>query len=134
LLIKTACLTLQKVSCDNVRINVCFVKDRTIKKLNKLHRGKDYATDVLSFNVPKGFPQPDNLCCAGDIIISVDTAARNAKEAGVTLTTELAELLVHGILHLCGYDHENVSKVKGEKMFRLQKKIMKEVLDKKWKA
>jgi probable rRNA maturation factor len=132
-LIRTAELTLQKVNCDDASINVCFVKDGTIKKLNKLHRGKDYATDVLSFDVPKGFPK----CMGrymGDIIISVDTAARNAKQDGRTLTTELQELLVHGILHLCGYDHEKVSKARSDKMFSLQKKIMKEVLSHKWKA
>ena len=132
-MIRTAKLALQKVNCDDACVNVCFVKDGTIKKLNKLHRGKNYATDVLSFDVPKRFPK----CCKtyiGDIIISVETAARNAKDDKRTLTMELQELLVHGILHLCGYDHEKVSKAKGDKMFRLQNKIMKEVLSHKWKA
>ena len=121
----TAELALLKVNCDNASINVCFVKDRTIKKLNKLHRGKNYATDVLSFDVPKGFPKC--YCYIGDIIISVDTAAMNAKEDKKSLTMELQELLVHGILHLCGYDH-------CDKMFRLQGRIMEEVLSHKWKA
>ncbi len=132
-MIRTAELALQKVNCDDACVNVCFVKDVTIKRLNRSHRGKDYATDVLSFEVPKGFPK----CCKtyiGDIVISIDTAARNAKQDKRSVTVELQELLVHGILHLCGYDHEKVSKAKSEKLFKMQKLIMKEVLSHKWKA
>ena len=127
MLITTAKVALQKSNCDDAQINICLVKDPTIKKLNKTYRGKNYATDVLSFEVPKGFPGKAKSCCVGDVIISVETAARNAKEDGKSLNSELMELLVHGILHLCGYDH-------GDKMLRLQKAAIKEALGPKWKA
>ncbi len=120
-------MALQKINCDDARINISLVKDATIKKLNKFYRGKNYATDVLSFEVPKGFPKCSKTTCVGDIIISVDTASKNAKEDGRTLNAELQELLVHGILHLYGYDHEKVSKAKSEKMFKMQRNIMKGV-------
>ena len=120
LLITTAKAALQKINCDDAQINICLVKDPTIKKLNKVYRGKNYATDVLSFEVPKDFPRSRNLCCVGDVIISVDTASKNAKNDGRTLNEELKELLVHGILHLCGYKH-------GKKMFKLQSETMKGV-------
>lgn len=127
LLITTAKVALQKVNCDDAQINISLVKDATIKKLNKLYRGKNYATDVLSFEVPKSFPKCGKACCVGDVIIGIETASRNAKNDGRTLNEELKELLVHGILHLCGYDHEKVSKAKTEKMFKMQRNIMKEV-------
>ena len=121
-------MALQKINCDDARINVCLVKDPTIKKLNKVYRGKNCATDVLSFEVPKNFPKCGKAsCCIGDIIISIDTASKNAKIGRRTLNAELKELLVHGILHLYGYDHEKVSKAKSEKMFKMQRNIMKGV-------
>ena len=127
LLITTAKVALQTINCDDARINICLVKDSTIKKLNNVYRGKNYATDVLSFEVPKSFPKCSKATCAGDIIISVDTASKNAKSDGRTLNEELKELLIHGILHLYGYNHEKVSKAKSEKMFKMQRAIMKEV-------
>ena len=126
-MIKTATLALRKIGYKDANVNVSFVKDKTIKKLNKMHRGKDYATDVLSYELPECFPSSSGVC-VGDIIISVETASRNAKEDGKTLKAELMELLVHGILHLCGYDHEDVPKAKRDKMFKMQGIIMKEVL------
>ena len=127
MLITTAKKALQKLNCDKAIINICLVKDATIKKLNKVYRGKNSATDVLSFEIPKNFPKHSKVACAGDIIISIDTAYKNAKSDGRALNTELKELLVHGILHLYGYDHEKVSKAKREKMFTMQRNIMKGV-------
>ena len=127
MLITTAKRALRKINCDDAYINICLVKDATIKKLNKVYRGKNCATDVLSFEVPRTFPKCNKGSCVGDIIISVDTASKNAKDDGRTLNVELKELLVHGILHLYGYDHEKVSKAKSEKMFRMQRNIMKGV-------
>ena len=127
LLITTAKVALQKINCDDAQINICLVKDSTIKKLNKFYRGKNYATDVLSFEIPSNFPKQSKATCAGDIIISIETASKNAKNDGRTLNAELKELLVHGILHLYGYDHEKVTKAKSDKMFKMQRNIMKEV-------
>lgn len=84
---------------------VAFISDRRMKELNKLFRGKDSTTDVLSFpHEPDEFdPDKDNL---GDIVISVEQAQKQAEENGLTLDGEIKQLILHGVLHLCGYDHE----------------------------
>ncbi len=78
---------------------IAFVSDKRIRELNRQFRGVDKATDVLSFPAEEEF----NL---GDVAVSVDTAAVQAKENGLTLEGEIAQLILHGLLHLCGYDHE----------------------------
>jgi probable rRNA maturation factor len=80
---------------------IAFVSDKTIRQLNRRFRGIDRATDVLSF--PAEDPDKTNL---GDIAISVDTAAKQARENGLKFDEEVAQLILHGLLHLSGYDHE----------------------------
>jgi len=84
---------------------VAFISDRRMKELNKLFRGKDSTTDVLSFpHEPDEFdPDKTNL---GDIVISAEQAARQAAENGLSIENEIKQLILHGLLHLCGYDHE----------------------------
>jgi len=87
-------------------LSVLFVGDRAMRTLNQQYRGKDRTTDVLSFSLREGRfnkVQPNML---GDIVISVPTAGQQAVDAGLTLQQELERLLVHGLLHLVGYDHE----------------------------
>lgn len=88
--------------------SVAFVSDRRMRELNKLFRNKNDTTDVLSFpHEPDEFdPDKDNL---GDIVISVEQAAKQAEENGLTLELEIKQLILHGLLHLCGYDHETDS-------------------------
>ena len=83
----------------NAAVTVAFVSDRKIRELNRMFRGFDKSTDVLSF--PSG--EEEHL---GDIAISVDTAKVQAKRNRLTLEQELAQLILHGVLHLSGYDHE----------------------------
>jgi rRNA maturation RNase YbeY len=83
-------------------IAVVLTGDRKIRELNRTFRGIDRATDVLSFDIGDGLEHDEPL---GDIVISVETARRQAHEYGAPLRTELARLVVHGTLHLCGYDH-----------------------------
>jgi len=78
---------------------IAFVSDKKIRELNRQFRGVDKATDVLSF------PAGENINL-GDIAVSVDTAAVQAKENGLSFNDEIAQLILHGLLHLCGYDHE----------------------------
>lgn len=76
-----------------------------MKELNRLFRGKAGTTDVLSFpHVPDEF-DPDKTSL-GDIVISVEQAERQGQENGLTLDAEIRQLILHGLLHLCGYDHE----------------------------
>ena len=82
-------------------VEVLLTSDSEIKRLNKAFRGKNKATDVLSFPAPAELP---DLC--GDLAVSLDTAARQANEHGHTLSLEIKILLLHGLLHLAGEDHE----------------------------
>ena len=86
-------------------MSVVFISDRRMKQLNSFFRGKTSTTDVLSFpHEPDEFdPDKNNL---GDIVISAEQAERQAKENGLTLENEIKQLILHGVLHLCGYDHE----------------------------
>jgi probable rRNA maturation factor len=92
--------------------------DRAVRSLNARYRGKDKPTDVLSF------PGPGGEAGLGDIVISVDTAARNAKEYGRTLPQELDILALHGFLHVLGYDHETDDGT----MDRLEKRLRRRLL------
>ncbi|MDQ4120798.1 MAG: rRNA maturation RNase YbeY [Acidobacteriota bacterium] len=84
---------------------VAFVSDKKMTELNRMFRGKNSTTDVLSFpNEPDEFEDAENNL--GDIVISLEQAARQATENNLSLDTEIKQLVLHGILHLCGYDHE----------------------------
>ena len=87
-------------------LTIAFVSDKKIRELNKIFRDKDKATDVLSFPYEPDqydFLETDNFL--GDIVISLEQAERQAKENNLTLELEVKQLILHGILHLCGYDH-----------------------------
>ena len=85
------------------QVTVLLTTDAAIAKLNKQFRGKNKATDVLSFPASDG-PGAEGL--AGDLAISVTTALGQAGEQGHSLSTEIKVLVLHGLLHLAGYDHE----------------------------
>lgn len=85
-------------------VGVKLCSDAAMAAYNKTYRHKAGPTDVLSF--PDGAADPEGSVYIGDIVIAVPVAERQAKEAGHSLATELKYLLLHGILHLAGYDHE----------------------------
>ena len=91
-------------------LSVLLTDDARVHELNLRHRGVDSSTDVLSFSGLEGeqFPEPEESLPRelGDVVISLDTAERQAAEAGIDLGDELDHLLVHGILHILGFDHE----------------------------
>jgi len=114
---------LQATPAEVTNVTIAFVSDRHMRELNRHWRGKTGTTDVLSF--PAGedeFSNPDgsNL---GDVVISLEQAARQAKEHDLTVDEEIAQLILHGLLHLCGYDHETDQ---GE-MNRLELKLRKKL-------
>lgn len=82
----------------NVELSILLTDDAGIRELNREYRGKDKPTDVLSFPM-------NDAELLGDIVISMDRAAAQAEEFGCTVMEEEARLLVHGLLHLLGYDH-----------------------------
>ena len=91
---------------ENVEVDVLFAGDVEAARLNSEWRGKDYAPNILSFpapqghDVPRGEPKP-----LGDLVLASGTVAREAQEQGKPLTSHLTHLIVHGTLHLLGFDH-----------------------------
>jgi len=100
-----AVAALARLGLEPSEIGVLLCDDATIRSLNRHFRGKDAATDVLSF--PANFPQPNGPSYLGDVAISVETAARQAADAGIGLERELGQLLLHALIHLAGHDHES---------------------------
>ena len=121
-------------SClNNYQVSLVFCGDRRIRTLNRIWRGMDKATDVLSFSQlerAKGdivdtamSAAPTSPLLIGDVIISVETAARQAKNAGKILEEEILFLLTHGLLHLIGWDHKNDAQTR--RMIARQKELLK---------
>jgi len=102
--------------------SVAFISDRRMKELNGFFRGKNSTTDVLSFpHEPDEFDNDEtNL---GDIVISVEQAERQAKENKLTLEIEIKQLILHGLLHLCGYDHETDEGEMNKRELQLRRKL-----------
>ena len=105
---------------NKAELSVALIGNAEMRKLNRQFRKKDYPTDVLSFPAAPGMPGGVRLI--GDVVISVDKAKEQAKEGGRTLDEEMISLLIHGVLHLLGYDHERSAK-DARIMGRLEKKI-----------
>ena len=97
---------LKAVRANGAGVTVAFVSDRAMRELNWRWRGKRGTTDVLSF--PSAQDEFEKLegFTLGDVVISVEQAARQAAEHGLEFDEEVAQLILHGLLHLCGYDHE----------------------------
>ena len=101
---------------------VAFVSDRQIQELNRRFRRIDKATDVLSFPADEEAKSiGGNL---GDIAISLERAAVQAKENRLTRDQEISQLILHGLLHLCGYDHETDNGEMNRLELRLRKKLL----------
>ncbi len=109
----------------NCEVSVTFTDNEQIKELNKNYRNKNSATDVLSFPMFDDFSNVEMVTDVplGDIVISLERAAKQGYEIGHSLYHEVAFLCVHSTLHLLGYDHET-SKADEKEMFRKQAEIM----------
>lgn len=101
---------------------IAFVSDRKMRELNKQFRGKNSTTDVLSFpfEADEFEIEADNL---GDIVISIEQAQKQADENNLTLELEIKQLILHGILHLCGYDHETDNGEMNQRELQLRKTL-----------
>jgi probable rRNA maturation factor len=91
---------------ENKSFTVAFVSDRKMRALNDEFRGKNSTTDVLSFPFEADEFESD-AAFLGDIVISAEQASRQAADNDLTLEREIKQLILHGVLHLCGYDHES---------------------------
>jgi len=110
--VRSARALLAAVGRPSATLSLTFVGDAAMRRLNREHRGKDNTTDVLSFPLFEPFAVPRQMRAGGpelmlgDVIISVDAAKRQADAYDATLEAEIERLLVHGVLHLLGHDHE----------------------------
>lgn len=103
------------MGCNNCEISIVITDDEDIREINKDYRNIDKPTNVLSFPMDDENMVIPGLKILGDIVISEDTAIKEAQDAKITLDQRISQLLIHGILHLLGYDHE-ISEEEDEKM------------------
>lgn len=128
LLIRKSCCAVLKEEnfLDNAEISVSFVDDEQIRELNAQFRNIDKSTDVLSFPLGEDgvydFNNETESYMLGDIVISLETAQRQAEIYGHTLEREIGFLTVHSMLHLLGYDH--VNDTLGEKIMREKEELI----------
>lgn len=97
-----------------VELTLIFLPKPKAKKINKQYRNKNYATDVLSFL--------DEGACLGELALCPEVIAKQAKDHGLTFNQELAYMIIHGVLHLLGYDHE-LNKREGKIMLEIQDEV-----------
>ena len=106
LLRRRALRALRAIERADAELSIALVDDAAIAELNARYRDKPGPTDVLSFSQLEGDDAPGDGGLLGDVVISLDTARRQARERRRGIDGEVARLLVHGLLHLVGYDHE----------------------------
>ena len=123
----TVLKVLKILDCPDKEISISFVDDEYIKQLNKQYLGKDQATNVLSFSLQEGEYGDINPQILGDIIVSVETAQRDALYGKLNIAREIDFLLIHGILHLLGYNHENTTKKESNKMQQKEKELFNKI-------
>ena len=128
---RTAEKILDIVDESESELSLALVDNDAIARLNKKYRRKPKATDVLSFQVET--PANGGPRLLGDVVISIDKAREQAKTGGWTLNQEIDRLLIHGILHLLGYDHERSAK-DARAMRALEKKIARAICGKRGAA
>ena len=115
---------LNALACPDAELSILIVDDPKIEVLNKEHFNRYGSTNVISFPMRTG--QFNNIApqLLGDVVISIETAAREGEIAGISMEERFTQLLVHGILHLLGYDHEK-NKKQASKMEKKSDEILK---------
>ena len=94
------------LNCENKELSILLTDDKKIRELNKQYRNKNISTDVLSFSQTEGEENGLEHNLLGDIVISTSTALRQSSEHNLSIYEEIVLLIIHGILHLLGFDHE----------------------------
>jgi probable rRNA maturation factor len=123
----TVKLLLEHLDCRTKEVCVSLVDDVAIQQLNNLYLGKNKPTNVLSFSLQEGEYSGINPDILGDIVISVETAIRDSAKGGWTCLREIDFLIIHGLLHLLGYNHEKTTRHETIKMQKMEK-ILFEIL------
>jgi rRNA maturation RNase YbeY len=97
---------LKDLACNDGEVSILFTDDTYISQLNERYRGKDGPTNVLAFPMSEPGSPEDNSGMLGDIVISLDRAIQESEDLGESLEETVYRLLIHGLLHLLGFDHE----------------------------
>ena len=109
-------------------LSLLFVDDEGIRKINRDYLRRDRPTNVIAFSLAEGDFGNVNPGVLGDVVISVETAAREAKAAGITIGDAILYLVLHGILHLAGYDHEGPKGIaRARILFAVQEAVFSEI-------
>jgi probable rRNA maturation factor len=110
---------------DDTELSISIVGDRAIRSINRDYLAKDRPTNVISFSLQEGDWGGITPHALGDVVISADTAAREAEEGNMETFDRLCFLLLHGILHLCGYDHERSGPEEASKMEQKEQELFR---------
>jgi probable rRNA maturation factor len=123
---KAAETILNALGCpDGTELSVSIVGDRSIRIINRNYLGRDKPTNVIAFSLQEGDCSGITPHALGDVMISADTAAREAEDGRLEFFDRLVFLLIHGILHLCGYDHERSGEAAARKMEKKERQLFK---------
>jgi len=114
---------LKSIGAKKPNVTIVFVGDDAIRELNRRFRGKDYATDVLSFPCAAEPFERENRSHLGEVVISVQRAAAQAQNNRLSFENEVKQLILHGLLHLCGYDHKTDNGEMNHLELRLRKRL-----------
>jgi len=109
--------------CSDREISLLFVDDDEITEINRRYLRRNHATNVISFSFLEGEFSGINPVILGDIVISVDTALRDAVNGGIPLEDEMDFLIIHGLLHILGYNHENNQDEEKERMQKKEQEL-----------
>jgi probable rRNA maturation factor len=109
--------------CSDKVISLLFVDNKEIREINRRYLSRDYPTNVISFSLTEGEFGDINPNILGDIVISAERAFKDAEKSGIDFNDELAFLMIHGVLHLLNYNHENASRVKTQKMKKKEQEL-----------
>jgi len=110
---------LKRLGLEDRELSLLLVDNEEIREFNRLYLGRDYPTNVISFAMSEGAYGDVNPQLLGDIVISVEKARSEGEESGASLKESLDFLIIHGLLHLLGYDHETGDT---EEALRMQEK------------
>jgi len=114
---------LKELGCKDSEVSLLLVDDDQIREINKSYLQRDRPTNVISFAMTEGAFGDVHPEILGDIILSVETAARDAMACDIDFMDEVEFLLIHGLLHLVGYNHENVESKEANKMKKLEQEL-----------
>ena len=124
-LVEEVLKTVEYKFTKNHQLNLSFVSSEEMKLLNKTYRNEDKPTNVLSFEMPENFPVGDEKTLIGEIALCEEIIYEESKKYKKIFENRLKHMIIHGLLHLIGFDH--VNKYEGNKMESVEKKIMKSI-------